>query len=179
MNADKIIVPRITDLAFVIPSITGKVELVFEGEEEGIVNIAKALAGRAVKTTFTKYFPDPLAKPRRGEEAKPSEYDEILQWFAQGNAVALTDTMSFDAYVKELSRVPRLKELTARHIQIPEADRFSLASAMEFVLDGLHQHSKLAKNESFGSNRISYGDMIGSIFAGNFASEEEEEDEDY
>ena len=179
-NGDKITVPRITDIAFVIPSITGKVELVFEGEEEGIVKIAKALAGRAVKTTFAKYFPDPLAKAKRGvQEQKPSEYDEILSWFAAGNAVTFSDMMPFDAYAKELSRVPRLKELTTRHVQIPEADRFSLASAMEFVLDGLHQHSKLAKDESFGSNRISYGDMIGSIFAGNFASEEEEEDEEY
>ena len=59
---------------------------------------------------------------------------------------------------------------------IPDADRFSLASAMEFVLDGLHQHSKLAKEEEFGTPEISYRDMVGSIFAGGF-EEEEEEDE--
>ncbi len=176
---DSIIAPRITDLGAVITGITGKVELVFEGEEEGISTVAKALIGRAVKTIFKKYFPDPLAKPRKKSEAQPSEYDEILAWFAKGNALALSDTMSFDAYVEELSRVPRLKEVAARHIQIPEADRFSLSSAMEFVLEGLHQHSKIAKTEDPGDPEITYGDMIGSIFSGGFDSDDTEELEEF
>lgn len=177
LNNDAVIVPRITDLPFVITGITGKVELVFEGEEEGITKVAKALMGRAVKTVFKKYFPDPLTKLRRrkGEEVAPKTlYDEMLEWFAKGNAVSLTDTMSFEAYCNELSRVPQLRELTARHINIPEADRFSLASAMEFVLDGLHQHSKIAKDETFGSPEISYRDMVGSIFQGGSYEEDEE-----
>lgn len=179
---DKIIVPRVTDLAYVISGVTGKVELVFEGEEEGISKVAKALIGKAVKTVFKKYFPDPNArakKVRRDEVAPPkvkTEYDDILEWFANGNTISLTDTMSFDAYSKELFRIPRLKEFTARHILIPEADRFSLASAMEFVLDGLHQHSKLAKEEEFGAPEISYRDMVGSIFTGGFDDEDEEEE---
>lgn len=180
---DKIIVPRVTDLAYVISGVTGKVELVFEGEEEGISKVAKALIGKAVKTVFKKYFPDPNArakKTRRDEIAPPkvkTEYDDILEWFAKGNTISLTDTMSFDAYSKELLRIPRLKEFTARHILIPEADRFSLASAMEFVLDGLHQHSKLAKEEEFGAPEISYRDMVGSIFTGGFDDDDEEEEE--
>lgn len=182
LNSDEVIVPRITDLPFVITGITGKVELVFEGEEEGISKVAQALMGRAVKTIFKKYFPDPLAKPmrRKSEEGKEvkTAYDEILKWFASGNTITLTDTMPFESYLKELSKVPNLKELTARNINIPEADRFSLASAMEFVLDGLHQHSKLAKAEHFGKPGISYRDMVGSIFTGNFSDEEEEAEED-
>lgn len=183
MNGDGVIVPRITDLPFVVTGITGKVELVFEGEEEGISKVAKALIGRAVKAIFKKYFPDPLAKPRRtkGEASKEalSPYDEILKWFAQGNSLTLNDTMPFEAYLQELSKVPKLRELTIRSINIPEADRFSLASAMEFVLDGLHQHSKLAKDEHFGKPGIHYRDMVGSIFTGKFADEETEEEDDY
>jgi magnesium chelatase subunit I len=180
-NNDKIIVPRITDLAYVVSGVAGKVELVFEGEEEGITKVAKALIGKAVKTIFKKYFPDPNARPvkRRGEEPSAkvkTEYDEILEWFAKGNSLTLTDTMPFEDYSKEILRVPRLKEFTSRHILIPEADRFSLVSAMEFVLDGLHQHSKLAKEEEFGTPEISYRDMVGSIFTGGF--EEDEEDEE-
>ncbi len=180
MAGDKLILLRVTDFAYIISGVTGKVELVFEGEEEGITKVAKALIGKAVKTIFKKYFPDPnlrQKKARRDEIQPPkekTEYDEILEWFAKGNTITLTDTMSFDIYSKELLRVPRLKELTARHILIPEADRFSLASAMEFVLDGLHQHSKLAKEEEFGTPEISYRDMVGSIFAGGFEEEEEE-----
>ncbi|MFI5264918.1 MAG: hypothetical protein ACHQM6_10425, partial [Candidatus Kapaibacterium sp.] len=144
---------------------------------------AKALIGKAVKTIFKKYFPDPNAKQKRsggnGEQQPKvkTEYDDILEWFAKGNTISLTDTMSFDAYSKELFRIPRLKEFTARHILIPEADRFALASAMEFVLDGLHQHSKLAKEEEFGAPEISYRDMVGSIFTGGFEEEDEEEDD--
>jgi len=179
---DKIIVPRVTDLAYVISGVTGKVELVFEGEEEGITKVAKALIGKAVKTIFKKYFPDPNAKQKKtgGNGAQQpkvkTEYDDILEWFAKGNTISLTDTMSFDDYSKELFRIPRLKEFTARHILIPEADRFALASAMEFVLDGLHQHSKLAKEEEFGAPEISYRDMVGSIFTGGFEDDEEEDD---
>ncbi|MEI8135111.1 MAG: magnesium chelatase [bacterium] len=178
-NDDNIVVPRVTDLAFVISGVTGKVELVFEGEEEGITKVAKALVGKAVKTIFKKYFPDPNARSKKGSstgaEKIKTEYDEILEWFAAGNSLELSDTMTSENYAKELARVPRLKEFTARHFLFPEADRFSLSSAMEFVLDGLHQHSKLAKEEEFGSPSISYRDMVDSIFTGGFDEEEEEE----
>lgn len=178
-NDDNIVVPRVTDLAFVISGVTGKVELVFEGEEEGITKVAKALVGKAVKTIFKKYFPDPNARSKKGSstgaEKIKTEYDEILEWFASGNSLELSDTMTSENYAKELARVPRLKEFTARHFLFPEADRFSLSSAMEFVLDGLHQHSKLAKEEEFGSPSISYRDMVDSIFTGGFDEEEEEE----
>jgi magnesium chelatase subunit I len=177
-NNDQIIVPRVTDIAYVVSGVTGKVELVFEGEEEGITKVAKALIGKAVKTIFKKYFPDPNARPKgNNQPAIKSEYDEILEWFAKGNSLELTDTMPFEAYGRELSRVPRLKEFTARHILIPEADRFSLASAMEFVLDGLHQHSKLAKEEELGTSEIRYRDLVGSIFTGGFQEEEEDDEE--
>jgi magnesium chelatase subunit I len=189
VNHDGVVVPRITDLSYVVPSITGKVELVFEGEQEGMEKIARALIGRAVKDTFKKYFPDPLAREKSSQldryqekyadkaapkkKAEPTEYDAILSWFASGNVVALTDTMPFDDYLKELSRVPRLREFTAQRMKIAEANRFELASAMEFVLDALHQNSKLAKQEAFGKPSVSYTDMIGSIFT---HSEEEEEE---
>ncbi len=183
VNGDEIILPRITDLAFVTSGVTGKVELVFEGEQEGMAKVARALVGRAVKQIFKQYFPDPLARDKmksaldRYEERysknpqpapaapkKEGEYDGILNWFAQGNTLSITDTMKFSDYYKELSRVPRLREITQRHLGIQEANRFEMASAMEFVLDGLHQHSKLAKEEEFGAPEVTYRDMVGSIF---------------
>lgn len=193
LNDDSIIVPRVTDLAFVTQAVTGKVELVFEGEQEGMAKVAKALVGKAVKSIFKRYFPDPNAREKqrrdernierydiRSEKAAPqqqtkaTEYDEILRWFGLGNVVSLRDTMPFDAYHDELMRVPRLRELTARHMQIQEVNKFELASAMEFVLDALHQHSKIAKDETLESE-ISYKDMVGSIFR----RPTQEEDEEY
>ncbi len=192
MNGDDIILPRVTDLAFVTTGVTGKVELVFEGEQEGMAKVARALIGKAVREIFKKYFPDPLARERvksgseryqdryakTGQPQQPQkegEYDAVLNWFSQGNMISLTDTMKFEDYAKELSRVPRLRELTVRHMKIQEADRFSLASAMEFVLDGLHQNSKLAKEEEFGRPDVTYRDMIGSIFTRPLVSEDDEE----
>jgi magnesium chelatase subunit I len=193
VNGDEIILPRITDLAYVTAGVTGKVELVFEGEQEGMGKVARALVGKAVKEIFKEYFPDPLARDRKSASEryderyskqapqqptpkKEGEYDQILNWFSQGNLVALTDTMKFTDYYKELSRVPRLRELTIRNLKIQEANRFELASAMEFVLDGLHQHSKLAKEEEFGRPEVTYRDMIGSIFTRPKASEEEDDE---
>lgn len=193
LNGDTIIVPRITDLAYVTSGVTGKVELVFEGEQEGMAKVARALIGKAVKEIFKKYFPDPLLRERatnalnRYEERyakqpvqpkpqKEGEYDALLKWFADGNEISLTDIMTFADYYKELSRVPRLREITIRHTKVPEANRFELASAMEFVLDGLHQHSKLAKEEAFGVPEVTYRDMVGSIFSGasSFGEEDDE-----
>ncbi|HEY3876653.1 MAG TPA: magnesium chelatase [Candidatus Kapabacteria bacterium] len=193
LNGDEIILPRITDLAYVTSGVTGKVELVFEGEQEGMAKVARALVGKAVKEIFKKYFPDPLLReratnalnryeeryakqPQQGKPQKEGEYDALLGWFAQGNAISLTDTMTFADYYKELSRVPRLREITIKHTKIQEANRFELASAMEFVLDGLHQHSKLAKEEAFGVPDVTYRDMVGSIFNAkhSFGGDDEE-----
>ena len=128
-------------------------------------------------------YEERYAKQGSGDEKKPakqSEYDAILAWFASGNLVTLTDTMGLDAYEAELLRVPHLREVTERHMRLEGADRGELASAMEFVLDGLHQHSKLAKEESFGSPEVTYKDMIGSIFSPRPNSAvSDQEDEDY
>jgi magnesium chelatase subunit I len=199
VNGDSVVLPRVTDLAFVTTGVTGKVELVFEGEQEGMGKVARALVGKAVKEIFKKYFPDPLARerqprasqteryqdrynksgqPQSAAPQKEGEYDAMLGWFAQGNIVSLTDTMKFDEYFAELSRVPKLREVTVRHMSILEVDRFELASAMEFVLDGLHQNSKLAKEEEFGKPDVTYRDMIGSIFTRPHMPQEGEESEE-
>ena len=65
MNNDDIIMPRMCDLLSIIPGITGKVELVFEGEQEGSIKVAKALLSKSVREIFRKYFPDPLMKKKK------------------------------------------------------------------------------------------------------------------
>ncbi len=177
---DDIIVPRICDLPHVLPGLTGKMELVFEGEQEGAVKVSKALVGKAVREAFKHYFPDPLKKRTRaaheGGQQRPQgnedpEYGRIIQWFESGNKVEVSDDMPRDAYFKELDRVRGLKELTKKHM--PSSDtQTELPSTMEFVLDGLHQNSKIAKDEV---DRItSYKDMVGSIFVGQGKMYEED-----
>jgi magnesium chelatase subunit I len=165
---DSRVVPRVCDLPYVLPGMTGKIELVFEGEQEGAVKVSKALIGKAVREVFRKYFPDPLKKhPRPAQEARQaedSEYGKIVQWFEAGNRIEISDDLPLDNYFKELDKVRGLREVTKKHLKVSEENRYELASAMEFVLDALHQNSKIAKDEV--DHVTSYKDLVGSIFFG-------------
>ncbi len=173
---DKCIVPRICDLPHVLPAMTGKIELVFEGEQEGAVKVSKALIGKAVREVFKKYFPDPLQKRQRtyqeGKQIDDPEYGKVIQWFETGNKIEIADEMPIEEYFKELDRVKSLREITKKYLKISEDNKYELASAMEFVLDGLHQFSKIAKDEV--DHVTSYKDLVGSIFMGRGKTEEED-----
>ena len=178
INDEKVIVPRICDLQQVLPGMTGKLELVFEGEQEGSVKVSRALIGKAVRETFKRYFPDPLQKkvgadqsgePKRGSRqaevsiySKEDDYTPIINWFESGNKVEVADDMSFDDYYSRLCRVPSLKEVVKKHLHVDESKKFELATSMEFVLDGLHQFSRIAKDDA--DKVVSYKDLVGSIF---------------
>ena len=170
LTGDTVVVPRICDLPHVLPSMTGKIELVFEGEQEGSAKVSKALIGKAVREIFKKYFSDPLqrrtVRTQTPEKQLPvdTEYQSITGWFEAGNKIEVADDMPVDGYLKELNKVKGLRELAMKHMSIKESDKFELASAMEFVLDGLHQFSKIAKDEI--DQRTSYKDLVGSIFTG-------------
>jgi magnesium chelatase subunit I len=163
---DRTIVPRICDLAHALPGMTGKVELVFEGEQEGPAKVSKALVGKAVREVFKRYFPDPLQKrvKHQGEsrQQEDSEYAKIVSWFEAGNKIEIADDMPIEQYLGELDKVKGLRDITRKHLKLSETNKYELASAMEFVLDGLHQSSRIAKDEL---DRITaYKDLVGSIF---------------
>jgi magnesium chelatase subunit I len=177
INGESAIVPRLVDLQHALTGITGKVELVFEGEQEGPAKVARLLIGKAVREVFGLYFPNPLDRPRQKSSRPPSDpYAAILQWFGQGNAVELEDNMPFESYRTDLEKVPKLRDITLKHLQLDGANPYEVATGMEFVLDGLHQNSKIARDEF--ATRVSYKDMLGSIFTGRRNFEEEEEDDD-
>jgi len=170
MLNERVIVPRMCDLPHVLPGVTGKVELVFEGEQEGALKVGKALIGKATREVFKKYFPDPLQKPKRttapqGQpEKEVNEYSKIVTWFENGNSLLVADDMPQAAYFAELNRVPTLKEIAKKYFKLNDNDQYGLASAMEFVLDGLHQNSKIAKDEV--DHVTYYKDLVGTIFSG-------------
>jgi magnesium chelatase subunit I len=163
INKEDVIFPRITDLQSVLPGMTGKIELVFEGEQEGTVKVSRALIGKSIKQVFRKYFPDPLQRRSRKEEtAGPGNeiYGEILKWFGEGNMVELSDEMTFRDYFATLRKVKGLENITKKYVKTIEND-YELATMMEFVLDGLHNNSKIAKDEA--DDTVSYKDMLGSM----------------
>jgi magnesium chelatase subunit I len=164
LNGDDFIMPRMCDILSILPGITGKVELVFEGEQEGAVKVAKALISRSVREIFRKYFPDPLAKKKKSQDKESKDpYANIVEWFQSGGKINIKDDMPFSEYYRELKKVDGLEEFVMRFPQYFESES-ELASLMEFVLDGLHQNSKIAKDEVDSS--IMYKDMVGSMLSG-------------
>jgi magnesium chelatase subunit I len=172
-NDEDFIMPRMCDLSSIVPGITGKIELVFEGEQEGPVKVAKALISKSVREIFKKYFPDPLMRKKKSTEETINPYAKIIEWFQFGGKINIKDDMPFNEYLKELKRVKGLESFIKKYPQFYESE-FELASLMEFVLDGLHQNSKIAKDEV--DSIVSYKDMVGSMFSrtGEFGSFEED-----
>ena len=150
------VVPRMCDLSAVIPAMTGKLELVYEGEQEGEVKVAEALIGRAVKEVFGYYFPAVFGE----DDERGAYYQEVLAWFEEGQTVEISDTMDDKSYYGALNGVNGLRKLAGRHVKTE--NRAELSVAMEFLLEGLHQHSRISKNVADG--RRSYSDMMGSLF---------------
>ncbi len=164
MNNDELIMPRMCDVLSILPGITGKVELVFEGEQEGALKVAKALISKSVREIYKKYFPDPLLKKKKAaaEKEVKDPYAEIVEWFQYGGKVNIKDDMTFKSYFSELKKVDGLENFVKKFPQYYETET-ELASLMEFVLDGLHQNSKIAKDEV--DSEILYKDMVGSMFS--------------
>jgi magnesium chelatase subunit I len=150
---------RICDLQHALSSITGKVELVYEGEQEGAVAVAKHLIGKAVKDIFTKYFPDAYKAKEKGEGAA-SDYDPIFRWFAQGKKVEISDELPTREFHKRLAQVTGLEELPKRYLSV--RDPAEVPTAMEFVLEALHQNSILAK-ERTDTAALAYTDMFSTM----------------
>ncbi|WP_257666593.1 sigma 54-interacting transcriptional regulator [Parapedobacter tibetensis] len=165
INGQKKTVARLADFAGIIPAITGKVELVYEGELEGPVHVVHRLIGSAIKTLFINYFPHP-EKAKKSKKENP--YQSIIDWFSDGHTVDLSDDLNDSQYKKELLKVPSLQALVKRiHPKLAESQQLLL---MEFVLHGLAEHSQL--NKSYFHGGVGFSDMLGSLFDGGFDENE-------
>ncbi len=159
-------VARISDLECIEPAIAGKVELVYEGEQEGAQNVARLLIGRAVRSIFPRYFPDPADK-RGGRDA----YRHILHWFANDNSISLRPDAKAGSYGRSLAKVGGLREIVAKHA--PPKGSAAYASLMGFVLEALHQNSLLGKESASGAGAI-YSDLMGSVLSSLGPPEDED-----
>jgi len=159
---------RITDIYGILPSITGKVELVYEGEVEGIAGVATLLIGKTIRKMFAEIFPNP-DKVKKSKTKNP--YAEIINWFNEGNTVDILQNNSQSGYEKQLDGVSGLKELVKSFF--PKATRQEQLLMMEFILHGLSEFSQLSKQRL--ETGIQFKDLLGSMM--NLGSVEEEEDE--
>jgi magnesium chelatase subunit I len=149
-------VARIADLFAADSAVTGKVELVFEGEREGPQAVADRVLGEGVAAVFRRHFPAPYDK-RRPDDDTPDAYKGVVDWFAAGNTVVVTDETED---VKGLREIPTLLDLVTAHLDPPAED---VDAACELVLEGLHRASLLAKDAS--PDGVTYGDMLKGMFA--------------
>ncbi|OYU55311.1 MAG: magnesium chelatase [Chitinophagaceae bacterium BSSC1] len=172
----------ISDLQGIIPAITGKIELVYEGEQEGPYQVAVQLLDKSIRSQFVQYFPNPdQIKKKRGtgkksaEEKEPENpYKSIIRWFDGGKHVDLLLDMKDDAKIAALYQVDGLYGIVKKHY--PHASETENALLMEFVLHGLAAYSMISKRNIDG--KIEFKDLMGSMMnLGQFDLNEEEDDE--
>ena len=132
---------RLSDFMGIIPAITGKVELVYEGEQEGASAVAQHLIGDAIHTFFPAYFPK-IEKLERDLEASP--YAQLLEWFFAETGFELLDNATDEEYRKTLDAILPLNDLIEKYqADFPLEDRYFLK---EFILWGLVEYDKLSKD---------------------------------
>ena len=170
----------ISDLAGIIPSITGKIELVYEGEQEGPYQVALNLVDKSIRTMFLQYFPNPEAQKKRKVSGKPSmqekeadsPYKTITRWFDKGNHLDLMVDMKDAEKITALYSVDGLYSIVKKHF--PLANEKESALLMEFVLHGLSAYSLISKKVIEG--KIQFKDLIGSMM--NLGQMNMEDDDD-
>jgi len=135
------IVPRISDIYAAIPSMTGKMELEYEGEQIGAGRIAKDLIKRAAGEIFEGYFV--------GIDFAPT-----VQWFDQGNNLRLADTAAAKECKTLLEAVPELLDTAVIPFEFQPADMAQLVASCEFVLEGLYAQNKISRNEEGGYTAV-------------------------
>lgn len=148
---------RITDLLGVIPAITGKVELVYEGEQEGPEGVAVHLMNQAFRALFAERYPDPELV-RRGK--MEDVYASVVAHFAE-EGLELLRMDSDAAHRAKLAAVPGLTDLVDRYM--PTGDDAERLGAQEFALHGMAAHNLLGKDVIDGE--VSFSDLMGNLFS--------------
>ena len=128
------VVPRVADVYAAMPSITGKLELEYEGEMKGADTVAREIIRAAIARAFDKYFGN-------------GDLKQVVQWFELGGEIHLADTASNAEVISGLRNIQGLME-KAGTLKLPESDSTEVQiSAAEFILEGLHAHKRIGRSE--------------------------------
>jgi magnesium chelatase subunit I len=136
-NGEPLVVPRVTDLNAALPSITGKFELEYEGELRGAEQVARDLIRSAVGNVFTGMFDG-------------SDTRTVVEWFDLGGTLPLSDDTSADEVLRQTKAVQGLRALADRVGLDPGAPPPVVASAIDFVLEGLYAQKKISRTDERG-----------------------------
>jgi magnesium chelatase subunit I len=133
-NDENLVVPRVSDIYAALPAITGKLELEYEGEMKGADFVGRELIRAAIAKTYDEYFTG-------------ANVQQIVQWFDLGGEIQLSDSVSALEALENLKEIQGLVEklgpLGVSQKESPEQQ----VSAAEFILEGLHAHKRIGRNE--------------------------------
>ncbi len=155
LNGEKSTTARISDFWGVIPAITGKVELVYEGEQEGPYDVAMKLVNAGIKTLFQEYFDDP--NKLKKDDISTDTYGIIRAWFSGGNEVDLLNDSSDKDFKKELDKVQGLKRLVTK-LKIDKKDEYLFK---ELIIHGLAEFEIV--NKEILEERINFNDLLAGM----------------
>jgi len=154
-NGDSKTTIRLGDFMGIIPAITGKVELVYEGEQEGAHEVAQQLIANAVKSQFDNYFPK-IEKLQKESDVDP--YDAVISWFFEQSGFELLDGLDDTSYQLQLDRIEPLDDLLKTFTpDIPKGDQLFFK---EFILWALAENKKLSKY--YMGDGLHFKDVYGS-----------------
>lgn len=168
LNGESQTFARISDLSGVISAVNGKIELVYEGEQEGSAVVAQILISKAIRSYFVKHFPDP-SKLKKKKQVSP--YQKILDWFSENNVVDIMINDDTATYCKILDSIPALEDLVTQYT--PHLSKNEKYVMKEFVLHGLAEHSQLGKATL--EKGVQFKDLFGSMLSGGSSDFTEED----
>jgi magnesium chelatase subunit I len=179
LNSEKETQVWMSDLVGIIPSITGKIELVYEGEQEGPYQVAFNLLEKAFRTQFINYFPNPEQfKKRKTGPGEENPFRPISAWFDKGNQLNMFFNTKDADKIQLLYKVDGLHSLVKKYFK--HTNEKESALLMEFVLHGLSAYSLISKKIVEG--KIEFKDLIGSMVnlgSGNYSSDEDLDENDF
>ena len=171
INNEKQTVVRISDFAGVFPAITGKIEMVYEGEQEGPMRVAQNILDKAIRNLFVQYFPNPTkVKKKKAQQEEKNIYNEVQKYFEQGNVLDILTDTSDNEYESNLDNITGLRDLVLA--KVSDVKKADLNTWMEFVLHGMAAYSLLSKFQLEQGNKFS--DITSAMF--NYGEEDVDDD---
>jgi magnesium chelatase subunit I len=161
---------RISDLYGVVSAICGKVELVYEGEVEGPVIVAQNLIGKAIRTQFLNFYPD----PEKSKKSRINPYGKVIEWFSASNEMEMIGDMTDREYAARLNTIDGLDDFV--DMLSAYGSQNEKLFMMEFALHGMAEFSLIGKQSL--DQGMKFQDLVSSMFSGPGDDEDYDFDDD-
>lgn len=156
-NNESTTTARVSDLIAVVPAIIGKIEMVYEGEQEGAVNVSYVLIRNAIRSMAAVYFSELRDLKKKPDERYENFYKNIMNWFSN-NRMDLMNDSTQEMYHKQLDGIQSLGELIeTKFTNLPGEGKYLM---MEFLLHAMAEYSYLSKSQLERS--FQFGDLLSS-----------------